>query len=112
MVQLNSLDRPATERWVTGATQNQLVKIAEKIDWPTEVIAKFPDRKKSTVYHKDIENTIIQLIKRRPCTLEDLSQTLGLHINEINKYLEVLLTTYQIESRRMERGIFFNIKEP
>ena len=107
LVQLNSLDRPGAENWVAGATQEKLEMIAAKLDWRTEIIAKFPDRKKSKAYHENIEASILELIKRRPCTLADLSQMTGLHVNEVNKYLDVLMKTGQVQSREMERGLFF-----
>jgi len=107
LVQLNSMDRPGTEDWVNGATQEQLEKIAQRLDYPIEIIAKFPDRKESKAYHENIENAILEMIKRRPCTLEDLSLTLNLHVNEVNKYLDVLIKADQIHDQQMERGLFY-----
>lgn len=110
-VQLNSLDRPGIEDWVQPATHDQLKIIADFLQWPTEIIAKTKDRRTSQAYHTDTESGIIELIKRRPCTLEDLSETLGLHINEINKYIETLLKSQRIFSKKMERGTFFILKD-
>jgi wyosine [tRNA(Phe)-imidazoG37] synthetase (radical SAM superfamily) len=107
LVQLNALDRPATESWVAGASPEQLENIAAKLDWRTEIIAKFPDRKQSHAYRENIETAILEMIKRRPCTVQDLSQMSGLHVNEVNKYLDVLLKTDQIHARQMERGLFY-----
>jgi wyosine [tRNA(Phe)-imidazoG37] synthetase (radical SAM superfamily) len=107
LVQLNSLDRPGTENWVAGATQELLEKIAAKLEWRTEIIAKFPARKESKAYHENIETVILEMIKRRPCTLEDLCQMAGLHVNEVNKYLDVLMKTGQVKARQMERGLFY-----
>lgn len=107
LVQLNALDRPGTETWISGASQDQLEKIAAKLEWQTEIIAKFSDRKANKAYHENIEAAILEMIKRRPCTLEDLSQILGLHINEVNKYLDTLMKSDQIQARQMERGLFY-----
>ncbi|MFZ5517489.1 MAG: radical SAM protein [Candidatus Zhuqueibacterota bacterium] len=111
LVQLNSLDRPGTEDWVQPATRLQLEEIAAFLDWQTEIIAKVKDRRAIQSYHEDIESGILEMIRRRPCTLEDLSETLGLHINEINKYLETLLRNQRIASKKMERGTFFIVKD-
>jgi hypothetical protein len=35
---------------------------------------------------------------------------LGLHINEINKYLDVLESENKIEAVRQERGVFYQKK--
>nr|HPO50890.1 FaeA/PapI family transcriptional regulator [Spirochaetota bacterium] len=64
-------------------------------------------RKNNGAYKKDIESLIIQTIKRRPCTLEDLSQILGLRVNEINKYLGVLEKDKKIQTVNQDRGIFY-----
>jgi hypothetical protein len=36
---------------------------------------------------------------------------LGLHINEINKYLDVLEAEDKIESLRQDRGVFYQLKQ-
>lgn len=108
-VQLNTLDRPGTDDWVQPADKTGLQKIAEKLDRKTEIIAKFKKREELASYLADTENAILQTIKRRPCTIKDLSAALGLHQNEINKYIEALLQREQILAERMERGVFFKL---
>lgn len=106
-VQLNTLDRPGTDNRVKPATEETLQKIAGFLDWDTEIIAKFTSRIQIAAYNADVENTILQLIKRRPCTLDDLCSTLGKHHNEVNKYLGTLLNQNIIIAKVMERGVFF-----
>jgi len=108
-VQLNTLDRPGTANWVKSATKAELEKIAEQLDWETNIIANFQKREQIASYNSDIESSIIQTIKRRPSTIDDLSATLGLHQNELNKYIETLLEREQIRSAVMERGTFFRL---
>ncbi len=110
-IQLNTLDRPGTDDWVQSASKETLIKIAEKLDWKTEIIANFQKREQLASYSTDIESALLQTIKRRPCTVDDLSAALGLHPNEINKYIEALLEREQIRSVVMERGIFFRLVE-
>jgi wyosine [tRNA(Phe)-imidazoG37] synthetase (radical SAM superfamily) len=107
LVQLNSLDRPGTNSGVNPATEETLQRVADFLDWETEIIAKFTPRNKIANYNIDIENTILQLIKRRPCTLDDLCSTLGKHHNEVNKYLDTLLDQKIIIAKKMERGVFY-----
>ena len=106
-VQLNTLDRPGTAPWVTPATRAKLEAIAGQLDWDTRIIANFQQREQIASYNSDIESAILQTIRRRPCTMDDLSSALGLHPNEINKYLEALLERKKIRSEVMERGTFF-----
>ena len=44
---------------------------------------------------------------RRPCTMRDLAHLLGMHINEVNKYLGILEKQGKIESRRQGEDLFY-----
>jgi len=111
-IQLNTLDRPGTVPNLRGATREELKWVIDfwKLN-NVQIIAASPERKKIQSYRTDTETTIVETIARRPCTLDDLTKILGLHINEINKYLDVLEAEMKIESVEQERGIFYKIKE-
>jgi wyosine [tRNA(Phe)-imidazoG37] synthetase (radical SAM superfamily) len=110
-VQLNTLDRPGTVENLTRASQVELERIVAFLDgFNTEIIADPPRRQTIQSYRSDRENAIMGTLIRRPCTLEDLSRILGIHINEINKYLAVLETEEKIEAVRQERGLFYQSK--
>lgn len=110
-VQLNTLDRPGTLSGLRGASQQELQSVLEY--WNLEnvqIIAAAPNRKNIQSYRNDIESVIMETILRRPCTLDDLVKMVGLHINEINKYLAILEDENKIESVRQVRGIFYQKK--
>lgn len=107
-VQLNTLDRPGTLPNLRGATRTELRSIAEILDRRNvEIISASPERKNIRSYRHDKEAAIVETIARRPCTLDDLTKILGIHVNEINKYLDVLEAEHKIESTRQERGVFY-----
>ncbi len=109
-IQLNTLDRPGAIENIRAATRKELQDIVDFWDLPqVKIIAAAPDRKKIVSYRDDTESAILETIKRRPCTLEDLHKILGLHINEINKYLDVLEDEKKILSVREKRGVFYKI---
>ncbi len=111
-VQLNTLDRPGTLPNLVSATKQELEKIVNFFNLDNvEIIAISQKRKNLQSYRNDKESAIIETIERRPCTLEDLSEILGLHINEINKYLDVLESDNKIEAIRQDRGIFYQKKD-
>ena len=109
LVQLNTLDRPGTDTRIQPATKNALQEIAASLNWQTEIIAKFIKKKKPSGYNMDIENTILQTLIRRPCTYDDLLSILGIHRNELTKYVNILLNQNKITSEAMERGVFFRV---
>ncbi len=107
-VQLNTLDRPGAEKELRPMSRQEMNEIIHYWNLPNvEIISKAPSRKKITSYNADIENTILGLISRRPATMKDLQQLLGLHINEINKYLDVLEHEGKITHEFGDRGLFY-----
>lgn len=108
IVQLNTLDRPGTIENLRAASNIELQKIVDYWNFDNVVIiASAPSRKNIKSYRKDIESAILETISRRPCTLTDLSQILGKHINEVNKYLDVLDNDKKITTTKQERGLFY-----
>ena len=111
-IQLNTLDRPGVVEEITAATHTELQQIVDfwKLD-NVEIIAAAPQRKNIQSYRSDTESAILGTIARRPCTLDDLVKILGLHINEVNKYLDVLEHENKIVYTREERGFFYSVAE-
>jgi len=111
-IQLNTLDRPGVIDNIRAASRIELQNIIDLWKIPNiEIIASSAKRKDNKSFRKDTENAILETISRRPCTLEDLEKILGLHVNEINKYLDVLDSDNKIDVSRQERGIFYQIKK-
>jgi len=111
-IQLNTLDRPGTVVDLRGATRPELQSVADLLGFDNiEIIAASPVRKSIQSYRSDMETAIVETISRRPCTLDDLTRILGLHINEINKYLDVLDAEGKIEVVKEKRGFFYQLKE-
>ncbi len=110
-IQLNTLDRPGTGEGLIPLSLQELQNIIHFWDLPNaEIIISQPDRTTIESYRKDIESAILETISRRPCTLEDLQQILGIHINEINKYLGTLEVEQKITTRTLQRGVFYELK--
>ena len=111
-VQLNTLDRPGTAAWVKSLPKEKLEEIKRKLaPLPVEIIAKFKSRKKIKSFDEDIQKQILEAIKRRPLTDEDLSKMLLMHINEVNKYLSELIENKIVTTSRTQRGIFFKLND-
>jgi len=76
-----------------------------------EIIAKPLERTTLESYRSDVESAIMETIARRPCTLDDLHRLLGIHVNEINKYLGTMESEGKIISKSMERGVFYELSD-
>jgi len=112
-VQLNTLDRPGTIHNLRGATRKELHKIIDlwKLD-NVEIIAKYPETKNRKSSRDDVEAAIIEIISRRPCTLNDLTKIMGLQPDELNKHLYILGKKEKIKTEEQERGIFYQLRAP
>lgn len=109
-VQLNTLDRPGVIDGLRAATREELEAIAGQWDVENvEIVVPVLEREESKAFRTDVEAAILETISRRPCTIEDIQLILGIHINEINKYLGTLEESGQIETRRQERGVFYQL---
>lgn len=88
-VQLNTVSRPPTEDSAVAVPQARLAEIAATFSPPAEVIAEFDD-----VYALEVgeasREEILQLLRRRPCSIQDIASGLGIHRNEVLKSVEHL----------------------
>ncbi len=108
-VQINTLDRPGTEPWVKRAEKSELERIQGHFD-RLEIIGLESCRGMVLgVEEKALEPAILQLVRRRPCTPDDMVKSLGLDRARIDAALARLMTDGKIQCEAMERGLFFRI---
>ena len=105
-IQLNTPVRPPSEEWVKTLSASRLIKIKKFFGNKCEIIAEFK-RKGKKAYLKDVEEEILTLISRRPVTSKDISSSLGLHINEVIKYVEDLEKQKKISSKIYQGKRYF-----
>ncbi|MGB2905539.1 MAG: radical SAM protein [Candidatus Aminicenantaceae bacterium] len=88
-VQLNTVVRPPAEGFARALTQERMEEIREIFGPEAEIIADFSDEPRVSG-REAVEAAIVDLVKRRPVTLTDLANSLGLHRNEVIKHLDLL----------------------
>lgn len=109
-VQLNTLDRPGTDPACRPASREFLEGIVRAWGLPNAVIVSraapgsaAPGRKTGD----EFQNAIFETIRRRPCTLEDLSVMLGLPERDIRAHLAGLRGRCRIREEKRDRGVFY-----
>ncbi len=95
-IQLNTAVRPPAEGFVHPMPKEKLEQLVDHFIPKAEIIAEFSsDFSPSTQAN---EETILAMLQRRPCTAKEISTVLGLHPNEVSKYIGKLKRTNQIQS--------------
>ena len=100
-IQLNTPVRPPAEDFVFPLDEEDLRKICSFFGKNCEVIAKI-QRKKQKAFQQNIEIMIHNMVKRRPVTIEDIAISLGIHRNEVIKYIESLIERRLVSFRIYE----------
>ncbi len=111
-IQLNTLDRPGIIKELKPATYEHLKGIISFWGFDNaEIISSAAKRIDQVSYRHDTETAILQTIARRPCTLKDMTDILGLTEMEINKYLSALESEGHITHETLERGVFYKVND-
>ncbi len=113
-IQLNSLDRPGTEKTVEKADMASLKKIQDSLSDITtvEIVGKFAPAKTPAVSGTSIEMgaKILDMISRRPCTVSDLAEAFGCPQQKILDAVSQLVRENKAVAEEMPRGIFYKLK--
>ena len=105
-VQINTVTRPPAEDFAIAVNRDRLEGFARLFEPTAEVIADF----RAVHAQADFAGTrdsVIQLLARRPCSMDDIAEGLGIHRNEAIKYVEELLADNLIETVRTSRNIYY-----
>jgi len=105
-VQVNTVTRPPAETFAEPVPQKQLKAIAKQLYEKAEVIADYSGVHKHRDFSIRREN-VLTLLKRRPCSIEDIAAGLGLHRNEVVKYVEELSSEGKIESKPQHQQLYY-----
>jgi len=105
-VQLNTAVRPPCEEFAYAVPEDRMGALAALFDPPAEVIAEYSSGASAKV--RANEEDILEMLRRRPCTLEQICRVFGLHRNEALKYLGKLTRSGEAHERRKEGKIYYS----
>ena len=97
-IQLNTVARPPAETFATAVSEQRVVDLARLFHPSAEIIAA-PARSHNTQMQVN-EGAILAMLRRRPCTAQQVADAFGMHRNEVSKYLGALLRTGEIREER------------
>ena len=97
-VQLNTVTRPPSEDFAEPVPRHQLEHIAQQLHEKAEVIAAYPAVTERKSFESNV-NDILNLLQRRPCSLQDIATGLGIHPNEAAKHVERLASAGTVKTK-------------
>ena len=105
-VQINTVTRPPAEYFAERVPEKQLNVLTAQLYENAEVIADYKSVHKQQDFSSRRED-VLTLLKRRPCSIEDIAAGLGLHRNEAVKYVEELSSVGRIEAKPQNQQIYY-----
>jgi len=104
-IQLNTVTRPPAEDMSQPLGKEKLEQIAKRFDPQAEVIADIAPEMTDT--QRGCMDDILAMVRRRPCTLEDISEAFSLNPSDVVKYLHELERKGSIESKSVDGKTYF-----
>jgi len=97
-IQVNTVTRPPAERSAVGVSHERLDELSLLFDPPAEVIADY-HHVHEQVQFSATRDEVLSLLSRRPCSIDGIAQGLGMHPNEIVKYVEALQAAKLLQTK-------------
>jgi len=107
-VQLNTVTRPPAEDFALPVPLDQMNRLAKVFRGRAEVVADFNKPGPLSEGGIDDEN-ILGLLRRRPCTVQDIAHGIGLHTSEVVKRLEILTRSGNVLAKHRDKGVFYAV---
>jgi wyosine [tRNA(Phe)-imidazoG37] synthetase (radical SAM superfamily) len=100
-IQLNTAVRTPAENFVRIARKERMTEVAEFFGSRCEVIANYSNADDADEF-LSTKDDVFELLKRRPCSIDDISKGLSLHRNEAIKYVQELLNRNFIGMKKQD----------
>lgn len=98
LIHLNTVVRPPSEEWAFPVGQRGLEKIKAFFGEHASIISEF-DRHLTPVPGKDLREKILEILKRRPLSLADLSLRMGIPQDELENTISPLVRRGKVQAR-------------
>ncbi len=109
-VQLNTVTRPPSESFAAGVPQERMAELAAMFDPPAEVIADFGKAGGQVGFAAGRED-ILNMLRRRPCTVGDICDGLGMHHDEAEKHIQQLSSRGLLRQFQYGGSVYYKLAE-
>ncbi len=111
-IQLNGLDRPGMEKWIEKPGTETIAKFRTALSpsAEVEVVARNQQPAKIARPHAEIEDSIVQMLSRRPCTEQEIARLFSLSPEQAAEIIEKLLSSGKFHRSKTPAGTFISNK--
>ncbi len=107
VVQINTVVRPPAEQSARALSAEALQEAQRILGPKAEIIAPLDAQRVMAAERERSEQEVVELLRRRPCTLDDIAVGLSMHPNEAIKYVVALLDRGAITTAEREGKKFY-----
>jgi wyosine [tRNA(Phe)-imidazoG37] synthetase (radical SAM superfamily) len=104
-IHLNTVVRPPAEAFAAAVPLPELEKFSSLFDPPARIAAESGCRRSKALTADS--SAILAMLRRRPCTNEQIQAAFGLHINEVSKTLGLLIRNRLIRTIVKHNDIYY-----
>lgn len=115
IIEILTVSRPPAENHIIPVTDKKLREISEKFiqvfgSEKVQIMSKNMKRKSSTYTHNNLVDEVYSLILRRPCTFEQVCNSLGISKTELSTVIDKLVAENKLTTTKSEDEIYYKIK--
>lgn len=104
-IHLNTVTRPPAEEFAMPVPFDRLTPLTELFEPPAEIINEFKPHERKLM--EADQESILAILKRRPCTSRQIADVCGLHFYEVTKHLSVLMKVNQVRSKNRYGAVYY-----
>jgi wyosine [tRNA(Phe)-imidazoG37] synthetase (radical SAM superfamily) len=108
-IQLNTVERPAAEEFAEAVPLGKMEELEKVFGEKANVVTYYHGAASELDFTVQLDD-IINLLKRRPCTLDDVASGLGIHRNDALKHLNNLVMKGLVEIEIEDGDRYFKPK--
>jgi len=105
-IQLNTVIRPPAEEFVSPLSHEQLEKVGDLWGAEAEIIPELP-RLADYPADRVRDEVVVDLLKRRPCTAEEISRALGYKMESVFQCLSELYRNHIVHYRMFQNRCYY-----
>jgi wyosine [tRNA(Phe)-imidazoG37] synthetase (radical SAM superfamily) len=104
-IHLNTIARPPAEDFAAAVPMAQLEQLSGLFEPPARIATGFSTHRTPKTIAD--ESSILAMLERRPCTINQITAAFGMHINEVSKILGHLMRSNQIRADLRNTEVYY-----